>query len=72
MIISFTLHLVYYGGYIISLFHSQYSISDISTGNDVYIMGAVMGLAELSSYFAVKQFIHLLPRRMSLIVSYAL
>lgn len=31
-----------------------------------------MGLAELSSYFAVKAVIHKLPRRMSLIVSYAL
>lgn len=46
LVISFTLHLIYYGG--------QYSISEISGGDNLYVMGILMGCTEFLAYMVVK------------------
>ena len=60
--ISFTLHLTYYGG--------EYSIADISSGNETYYLGAGLGFAETLGYVLVILLISKLQRKRILIFSY--
>lgn len=60
-IISFVLHIIYYG--------SEYSISSITEGNAIYILGGVMGIVELLSTLVIQFSISKLPRRKAMIGS---
>ena len=62
MLISFSIHLIYYGG--------QYGLDDISEGNMLYIMGAIIGFGEMSTYIGIAMVISKMPRRKWLLVSF--
>ena len=61
-IISFTIHLIYFGG--------EYSISDISAGDGTYYFGAIFGLSETIGYAITTFLITKLHRRLVFIYSY--
>ena len=62
--ISFLVHLIYFGG--------EYSISDISDGNNTYILGIFLGVAETLGYTMVSLYVTKYERKKIILGSFIL